>query len=399
MSTLVLVRRILVRPSVAVVLLLLTAAAWGLVFVRRNAVTPAARHVETGMRYADQGQARQAEREWQTAVQLDPNNAQAWELLGEFYLSTSNQARAVTPFRQLLRLQPDTPQIHSRLAGCLLWAGDEIGAYKEAQQELKRNPDDISALAISALILSYLGEEQKQLTYLRRLVNLRPDDPEFVLMLAQALTFEHQYAEARPLLERVLEITPTNAQAFSLRGMGYFSEDSSPQGLKRAEEDFNQALRHDPLASFPRLYLGKIYRRRGEPRKAVALLEQLTRFLPRKTDILFELATAYEQAGQSEKAALTRQQFEMVRQEADQERILEKRCSVYPNNFDNHLKAGNLFLNKGDYRKASLYLNRARTLRPGDSRSLSALRQLASLTGGVNARAVARTKAAEAMRP
>jgi tetratricopeptide (TPR) repeat protein len=379
-------RRLLLRPATALILVLLAATLWAAVFFRQYHEAPVRRHIEAGAEYARLGQAGRAEQEWREAVRLDPNNAAAWELLGELALSTDNWTLGSEAFGQLARLKPDAPNVHGRLAACLLRSGDEVGAFKHAQEELKHDPEDGSSLLISALLLSNMGQLQREVEYLRRLLKQMPDDPDVLALLAETLTYTSNYAEARDVIGRLLKVAPDNAEAYDLRGVGWFNEDPSPQGMAQAESDLLKALRLNPLAPFPRLYLGKIYRRRNQPQKALFQLEEAYRLLPHREDILFELAGAYEQAGQPQKAAQTRQKFETMRQEADLVSSLEKKCKVYPDNFDYHLQLGLLEWKRGEYHKARAYLTRASVLRPADSRVNAALRKLASTTGAPDPR-------------
>ena len=76
-------------------------------------------------------------------------------------------------------------------------------------------------------------------------------------------------------------------------------------------------LRREPGALFPRLYFGKLYLRARQPEKALGFLEVAAAKMPQKMDIQFELANAYSQAKQPEKAAQARQRFEKIRTDND----------------------------------------------------------------------------------
>ena len=371
------------RPRLAVVLVTLAVVAWGILFFRQTRSAPVLRHIEAGRDYARQGKGPSAEREWWDAVRADPNNATAWELLGNFYMSTGDFAKGVVPFRQLLRVRPLALGVHGPLAICLLRAGDEIAAYKEAQEALKREPDDSAAMAVSAILLSNMGEQQREVGYLRRLVKMHPDDLDMLTMLAETLTFTHNYAEARTVLEQIMKLAPNNAEAYSLRGFGWFNEEPGPEGVRRAEADLRTALKLNPFAPFPRLYLGKLYNRIGKADKAVFQLEEAARMMPGKMDIYYELGEAYSRANRPSDAVRARARFETMRRDADRENSLSKRCAVYPDNFEDHLALGLIKLNKGDYRLAKMYLSQAKQLRPNDTKVDAAVRRLTEQTDSI----------------
>jgi predicted Zn-dependent protease len=396
MPVLIFLRQSLMRPKAAAGLLLLAIGLWGAFLFGQQRGAPVRRHIAAGMEYARRGNAEKAEREWRSAVRLDPENATAWELLGEFYFSTRSWHAAADAFRNLLRIHPDAPDGYARLAAATLCTGEEKAAYRYAQEELKRDPDDVGALTVAVALLAYMGEDERRLEYLGRLAKLRPNDLEFLTMYAEALIYKHHYREARPVIEQILRLARDNAQAFSLRGVCTFHEDLTPQGLKKAEADFLRALQIEPLAPFPRFYLGKLYKRAGQPKKAVFQLENAAHFMPNKMDIFFELAEAFERAGQPRKAALARKRFETLRDEASRLSVLEKRCAMNPDNFDYHLELGLLTLQKGDQRKSGFYLSRALGMRPGDARAKAAFRQFMEKVGVTDPRILAKVQGSAA---
>jgi cytochrome c-type biogenesis protein CcmH/NrfG len=365
---------------VAASALALAALTWGLVWVwqfRRSAVQ---RHIEAGIEAAQSGQGEKAEQEWQTAVRLDPRNAGAWDLLGEYYLSTNNQPAAVAAFRRALQLQPHTSKREGQLAESTLRAGDEVSALRYAQDALKDDPDNAAALSIAARLLGDVQDEKRRIDCLRRLVKIQPDDLSALSRLAVALSDNQLHPQAGPVLAHILDLDPNNATAHALRGEMHFILDASPQGLAQAQSDLNRALQLDPTAPFPRFYLGKLYLRTGQPARAVFQLEEAARLQPDKPEIYFELADAYRRAGKPQQAGAARRRFAALSDHADLVSRLEKRCVVEPQNFAIHAQLGLLKLKEGDYRRAGFYLNAAHQLQPTDTRVDAALRQIAALS-------------------
>lgn len=364
------------RLKIAMGLLLVAGVVWTIQLARLARTSPIRQHIEAGRQYALQGQARLAEQEWKAAIHLDPDNKVAWELLAELYYSTENWQPGIPAFEKLLRLRPDRPETHSQLAVCLLRSGDEKTSLREAQAELKRNPNDVTALIITALLLAKMGSLDEERVYLDRLRKILPDNPFVLSLTAENLTYTHNYAAAMPILEHLIKLEPNNSEAYALRGMCRFNKEMTPQGLAQAEADLNRALELNPFMHFARLYLGKVYRRQGQTARALFQLEEAQRLVPTRRDVLFELAGTYEMAGQPQKAAEVRRQFETLQHEADLQASLEKKCAVYPDNFDAHLQLGLICLKKRDHFKAEIFLKRAESLRPGDARAQAALKQL-----------------------
>jgi Tfp pilus assembly protein PilF len=368
------------RSTTAIGLLLIAALFWAVQILRLRP-TSVQQHLAAGRQYAQQGQARLAEKEWKAALQSDPKNTVALEMLAELYYSTENWQAAVPLYEQLITLKPDRPHTYSQLSTCLLRSGDEKASLNAAQEALKHDPNDATALLISAILLSKMGDLPQEQKYLERLLKLAPQNPFVLSLAAENRTYSHDYAAARPILERMLQINSANSEAYLLRGICDFDEDPSPQGLARAEAGFVQALKINPLIPLARLYLGKLYKRQGKTTQALFELEEAHRLAPSRADALFELAGTYEQARQPQKAAQARRQFETLHQEADLQASLEKKCAVYPDNFDAHLKLGLLFLKKQDAYKSGIFLRLAAKLHPNDAQAQEGLRKLAILQG------------------
>jgi tetratricopeptide (TPR) repeat protein len=370
----------LARPRVALPLLGLAALGWGLVVSAWLRELPVRRHLERGMEYARQGLGPQAEREWTAAVRQDRRCAPAFELLSEYYLSCQRWADAAVTLRKLAEAAPAEPHVSCRLASALLNARDEVGAYGAAEAELRRAPECVPALAIAAVMLSQVGEEQRRLGYLRRLARLRPDDVDLQFMLADALTDSYLYAEARPVLQRVLRAEPEHAEALTLVGAGWLNDRSAPDHLTRAASLLTRALALHPVNGRARLTLGRVYLEAGQPEKAIVQLEEAARLIPYSYRVPFELARAYDAAHRPGPAAAARRRFASLRQLASDETTLQKRCASNPDNFEDHYRLGLLQARLGDYRKAYYYLRRARDLRPNHPQLLAALRSLGDQT-------------------
>jgi tetratricopeptide (TPR) repeat protein len=382
MSAKIAVRPVWSQPRFAIGLLALAGVIWGVVFMRQHQTTPSQQHLEAGIAYDHQGQHDAACREWQEAVRLNTNNSTAWRLLGYTYISEDRWSDATEAFRQLLRLNPSEPDIYTSLATCTLRTNDFTAAKGYAQEAVKHNPNDVAALAIAVYCSPALGDQAERLDYLRRLVKLRPDDKDYLLMLAYPLTSKLAFAEARPLVEHILALDPQNAQAYALRGYIRFTETPSPQSLKEAEADLRRSLELNPLDAFALFQLGRVYKQKSLPAKAIPLLEKATHLAPNQHQMYYELAEAYQQVGNVKLAAVARKRFTTLRDQKDRESQLVKRVIAFPNDFDSNLECGLFLLEKGDLHKARVCLDKAQQLRPDDIRAKAAFQKLRVLTGG-----------------
>lgn len=371
-------RRLKLSSNTILLLVVLAIMAVVFVFAQMYQPSPGKEAVETGQALAREGRLPEAERAWKEALRLDPQNAAALELLGELYRKTHRYQEAIASLQRLAQRKPETPNLYANLMECLEKTGQQEAALDQAEARLKQNPDDIGALAIAARILSYLDKDKQALEYKRRLVRLRPENPEFLLMLARTLVGYHFYEEAQPLTAKLIRLVPEDPAGYGLRGEIEFRKNPTPDGLAKAQTDFEEALKRNPQAFSPHLYLGRVYIQLNQPDQALQHLLKAKQIAPFRSDVAFALAEAYDRAGQTAKAEAARNDFVLLRQEYDTEKALEKRCVAAPNNFDYHLQLGKIKLRRNEFEDADYYLHEALRIRPNDPQAQAALQRLAA---------------------
>jgi cytochrome c-type biogenesis protein CcmH/NrfG len=218
-------------------------------------------------------------------------------------------------------------------------------------------------------------------------------------MLAEALSDTYNYREAREVLERVIGLDPGHVEAHSLLGIGWIDDSSAPDHLQRAEQALRKSLELNPLNPEARLAMGRLHLKQNRPREAILQLEEAARLMPQNTRPPFELARAHDLTGDKTRAAAHRRRFLELRQLASEVGALEKRASVDPTNFDHWYRLGTLELRRADYRRAWVWLQKARVLRPDDRRVAAALQELSRRTSTPAQMAAVQDRLTTAPRP
>jgi tetratricopeptide (TPR) repeat protein len=364
----------------AILLIAIALAAWvriGGVWLRGR---PVRQHLSAGIQFANQGLGPQAEDEWKAALRLDPRCADACRLLAEYYLSAHAWQKALAALDRLRELAPKEDHLDCRLAACFLNLGDEVSAFRYSEAELKRDPNCTPALATSSILLNDMGEKPRAVAYLRRLGHLEPDDAALQFLLGETLNDTYAYREARPVLEHVLRLDPSNSEAYAQLGIGWMDDAAAPDHFQRAEQALRKSLELNPLNGEARLALGRLYLQERQPRAALPQLEEAVRIMPQSSRAAFELAQACDQTGRQAEAARMRQRFLTFRETSDRVSTLQKLQSLNPAVFDYPLELGTTELRRGNYRRAFIWLHKAQSLRPGDPRVAAALQQLSRAT-------------------
>lgn len=374
--------------------MLVAVAICGVVSWRLGQTAPTHRHTQAGIQLMQEKKPSEAEREWQQAVRLDPNNAEAWEMLGDFYQVAQRWPAAVQAFSQVVRINPDLPNVHANLATCAFQMKDAGTAQRHAEIALQRNPDDIAALRVLSDLAAQNHEDEKRVKYLQRLAALLPQDSGILETLAEVLLMsKSDSVQARDIVERILSLNPNSDRAYRVRGTARFNEDTTAQGLASAKADFEKVLQINPGDVEAHRYLGRICLRLNQPRQAIKHFEEISRGRPYALAHFMELASAYRKAGDERGANMWAQRFSRAEQFDTRIRDLRDRLKLKSAKFDNYLEFGLLLVNavaensdsyqlfhfryeRGEVRPADFYLLQAVQLRPQDAKTQTAMRRL-----------------------
>lgn len=371
-------KSLLTRPAFVTAIAILAIASWAFHFRQQSSVARIRQHIDAGRQLAAQGRLTAAQKEWRQVIEGDPQNVEARLLLSESLLNSKQWRPALEALQQIERIDPATPNIYARMALCALGIGDAVKAQRQAQIELSRDPNHIEALLALVTVAERRHEDDKRLELLRRLIQLEPDNTVYLSLLADALVLRTQYQEARPLIERLLQLKP-NAKNYVNHGMALLVGDGSPSDLKQAARDFEKALQLNAGDMQPRLYLAQVYLRLRQPRQAIPHLEALNQSPLSDLAPLFEMANAYQQLGERAKASQLRRRYAELRREEYKISVLRSRLENDPKSFDRNLQLGLMLLQSRQPINAVTYLKTAADLRPGAASAQAALKRLENL--------------------
>ena len=375
------------------IFVVLVVSASGVLLWQNYTSAPIRQHIDAGTKALQDGQPTQAEKEWLAATQLDPNNTQAWSLLGDYYLAEQDWQQAVRALRNLARIAPDMSDVHVRLALAAWQLNDGKLAQDQAKLQLQQNANDIQALQVLADIAKSYNHKEDELRYLQQLAQLQPQDAAALSALANFYTENFDYGKAQPLLERILKINPNSADAYMMRGLAFYNQNPTPQRLEAAKVAFKKIVVLNPQELEAHRYLGRVYMRLNQPRQAIEEFEHLGRGRPYASAHFMELANAYRKAGDSETADKLQNRFTALKQLNQQIQSLSGILERDANDFETNLKLGVLLLQtvvaggdgyelyhfryvKQKLKAADFYLERARLQRPQDAALKAALQKL-----------------------
>lgn len=208
-----------------------------------------------------------------------------------------------------------------RTAQSRYWLSRAAGELaREAFSRLAQLPTSAEVALVRLQILRgqrrYLESKQA----LEKAVSAWPEDPRLRRELATLYFIAGEYAEARPILEGLLQREPGSAEFNLLLGESWLESKEAAKAIPYLED----AVRDDPKLVRARAVLGRAYLEAGDAAQAIPHLEAA---LPTDQDgsLHFQLARAYRATGREEQATRTLAAFQELRRasEAEQQSDVE----------------------------------------------------------------------------
>lgn len=183
------------------------------------------------------GEARDVAAEFEAAIALRPDYAEAHNYLGLVYTQANDDSKAARAFREAIRLRPDYADAHANL-GALLTATDAAESVRELERAVALRPGLLKAhynLAIAYGASPQHGAD-REIAQLRKLIGLEPDYPQSDFALGKALLRKGSVPEAVVHLERAVQREPQFGEAQYQLGLALSRAGRKEEAAKRMKD-------------------------------------------------------------------------------------------------------------------------------------------------------------------
>jgi tetratricopeptide (TPR) repeat protein len=308
------------------------------------------KHFEQGVAYLRADRPRDAERELRRVIELDPADAQAYNLLGSIYDSLGQRAEAESSFRKAIELAPSFPAPYNNLAISYLRQKRTDEAIKTFQKLLKLDPQNVTGHYNLGLLYRQVGDLTLSLRHLERARALRPNDPAIAYNLASTYVQAGALNSALPILQalerqpeasqlpevqnllgttlvrlgrldpalahlqKAVKLDPTGPDNHYKLALAWQKKGNLNGALREIQETI--ALQQPPVAE-SYLVLGMIQRERGETEKAEQAFKEAFKIAPDGAATRFALAVLLRDAGHYQEALRQFQQVKTLRPSAN----------------------------------------------------------------------------------
>ena len=186
-------------------------------------------YLKYGKNYSDEGKWEEAIFYYKKLTELQPNNWEVYQNLGNALFEIESWQDAVTAYRDAIQLYPNLDFSHYQLGEALIkleqWQ-EAIAAYQRALELNPNLPNIYQKLGDAfqqkitadriAILNTYRQEIQQNpdnIHIYNRALELQPNDVEFCFGLANALAKKGEINQAINTYKRVLRLQPTHPEA------------------------------------------------------------------------------------------------------------------------------------------------------------------------------------------
>ena len=172
-------------------------------------------HNATGLQAFQSGQVSQAINEFQRALNIDPQNANALYNLGASYAALGKQAKNQTwveqaeqLFRQAITVDSQHVEAHRGLSALLIESGKEKFAFDLLDQWRLRNPGNTEPLIELARLYQEYGDQRRASDLLTDALKLNSNDTRALKALGHVRETQGQYKLALENYLSVVQLDP-----------------------------------------------------------------------------------------------------------------------------------------------------------------------------------------------
>jgi tetratricopeptide (TPR) repeat protein len=256
-------------------------------------------HLARGDKYMEEQRPAEAEIEFKSALQIDPNHADAHFKLAHAYLRNRKVRDGFWELRETVRLDANNHAAKLEFAQLAILAGEHEEALKQAELVVAAEPKNVSARLMQGQALDVLKRPDEALAAYRQAIEVGPDDPGALRALAHALGERGQLEEAESIWRRIVDVEKSHAAHSTYAGFlrRYFKLER----LADAEAELRKGLEVATDAEKPVAYgqLATFLFNTGRGDESVALLQQAIESVDENVDLIYALARIQVARGDS----------------------------------------------------------------------------------------------------
>jgi tetratricopeptide (TPR) repeat protein len=265
------------------------------------AADPARRGVvrQIGIVYYRKNDFLRAAASFKKALEEDPGDNEAVQLLGLSYYLAGRPAEAIAPLEKVQTWYPSANVDAAYILGlCYLQTKDYPNARKAFAKMFGVPPDSAASYLFTARMLLRQDFGPVAEEYAKKAVELDSRMPRAHLLLGELYLYKSRVPEAIEQFERELELNPGEANVYYKLADAY----TRLQKYEEAERLLQRSIWLDATSTGPYILMGKILQKKGETALAVRALQRALAMDPNNPIPHHLLGQTYRELGKTDEA-------------------------------------------------------------------------------------------------
>jgi tetratricopeptide (TPR) repeat protein len=250
-------------------------------------------------------------------IELDRNNIESRLRLGSFYMSTREDTKALSVYKELIQLAPQNPEVLKNIYTLANNAGDKTSARDYLKKYCALKPNDVPYQKSLGILYYDTKNYDLALDIFRRIIKADPATKGIYRQYAEIVISKGLLEELKAVLSGAVKTGEADAAMYKSIGEAY--------------QNVNQYVR------------------------AIAMYQKASELDPRNSKLLFNLAHCHERLGHTDDAILWYGQA----------------LALTPSSIDDYKTLGNLYMKKG--KKADAAAAFKKYLESGKTDNIAAL--------------------------
>src|SRR5580704_12673983 len=254
---------------------------------------------EVGLANYRKGDYLKAAANFQKALQENPGDNEAVQLMGLSYYLAGRPAEAIAPLEKVQTWYPSANVDASYILGvCYMQTKDYPGARRAFSKMFGVPPDSAASYLFTARMLLRQDFAPVAEEYAKKAVDLDPKLPLAHSLLGEIYLYKSRFPEAIEQFQKELELNPADAAVYYKLADAY----SRTQNYEEAEKLLQRSIWLDATSTGPFILMGKVLEKKGETVLAVRALQRALAMDPNNPIPHHLLGQAYRELGQTEEA-------------------------------------------------------------------------------------------------
>jgi tetratricopeptide (TPR) repeat protein len=257
--------------------------------------------LESGNRYFNQAKYSEAEIEYRSALQIDPNSFEVHDRLAATYMKVGNWEAAVRELQRTIELHPGDMRAQLNL-GNIYFVGQDLDRAEQIGLAVtQKDPSNAEAHSLLANVAEARGKHDEAMSEIARAIASKPDNADFYWTRGTFESNAEHLQAAEASYRKALEIDPKNDRVLIALSEIYKGQ----QRWEDAEKVLERCIAARPQLVQPRLELARLYLDQSRRDTAEQVLLQAQRDMPDNPEAYRLLPEFYSTIGATEKALST----------------------------------------------------------------------------------------------